>query len=132
MGQQEVQIDEGDFIELEAEGQNSEFLDKATGSESPLKKKLEALQEKVKKQEKKKRKLTEKNRKLKEQVTNQKETTHTNTKVPSLMNINVKTLEKLQKFRRSRAENIVKNSGICSKKEAGEPVSVLLIQAEVN
>ena len=54
MGQQEVQIDEGDFRELEAEGQNSKFLDDATGSESPLKKKLEALQEKVKKQEKKK------------------------------------------------------------------------------
>ena len=48
------------------------------------------------------------------------------------MNINVKTPEKLQKFRRSRAENLVKNCGICSKKEAGEPVSALLIQEEVN
>ena len=48
------------------------------------------------------------------------------------MNINVKTPEKLQKFRRSRAENVVKNCGICSKKEAGEPVSALLIQKEVN
>ena len=48
------------------------------------------------------------------------------------MNINVKTPEKLQKFRRSRAENLVKNCGICSKKETGEPVSALLIQEEVN
>ena len=57
MGQQEVQIDEGDLIELEVEGQNSEFPDDVTGSESLLKKKLEALQEKVKKQEKKTKKL---------------------------------------------------------------------------
>ena len=120
MGQQEVQIDEGNFIELEVEGQNSEFPDDATRSESPLKKNLEALQEKVKKQKKKTKKLKEKKpRKLKEQVTNQKEATHTNAKVPSLMNINIKTPEKLQKFRRSRAENLVKNCGICSKKEAG-------------
>ena len=48
------------------------------------------------------------------------------------VNINVKTPEKLQKFRRSRAESFVKNCGICSKKEAGEPVSALLIQEEVN
>ena len=48
------------------------------------------------------------------------------------MNINVKTPEKLWKFRRSRAENLVKNCVICSKKEAGEPVSALLIQEEVN
>ena len=48
------------------------------------------------------------------------------------MNINIKTPEKLWKFRRSRAENLVKNCGICSKKEAGEPVSTLLIQEEVN
>ena len=60
MGQQEVQIDEGDFIELEAEGQDSEFLDDATRSESPLKKKLEAFKEKVKKQEKKTKKLKQK------------------------------------------------------------------------
>ena len=57
MGQQEVQIDEADFIDLEAEGQNSEFPDDMTGNGSPLKKKLEALQEKVKKQEKKTKKL---------------------------------------------------------------------------
>ena len=49
MGQQEVQIDEGDFIELEVEGQDSEFPDDMTRNESPLKKKLEALQEKVRK-----------------------------------------------------------------------------------
>ena len=127
MGQQEVQIDEGDFIELEAEGQDSEFQDDMTGNESPLKKKLEALQEKVRKQEKKTKKLKAKNKKLKEQVTNQKEATHTNAKGPSLMNINVKTPEKLQTFRRSRSENLVKNCGVCSKKEAGEPVSALLI-----
>ena len=66
-----------------------------TGNETPLQKKLEALQEKVKKQEKKTKKLKAKNKKLKEQVTNQKEATHTNAKVPSLMNINVKTPEKL-------------------------------------
>ena len=95
MGQQEVQIDEGDFIELEAESQDSEFLDDTTGNESPLKKKPEALQEKVKKQEKKTKKLKAKNKKLKEQVTNQKEATHTSAKVPSLMNINIKTPEKL-------------------------------------
>ena len=131
-GQQEVQIDKRDFIELEAEGQDSEFPDDMTGNESPLKKKLEALQEKVRKQEKKTKKLKAKNKKLKEQVTNRKEATHTNAKVPSLMNINVKTPEKLQKFRRSRAENLVKNCGNCSKKEAGEPVSALPIQEEVN
>ena len=51
--QQEVQLDEGDFIELEAEGQDSKFPDDAIESESPLKKMLEALQEKIKKQEKK-------------------------------------------------------------------------------
>ena len=72
MGQQEVQIDEGDFIELEAEGQDSEFPDDITRNESPLKKKLEALQEKVRKQEKETKKLKAKNKKLKEQVTNQK------------------------------------------------------------
>ena len=44
-GQQEVQLDEGDFIELEAEGQDSEFPDDAIESESPMKKMLEALQE---------------------------------------------------------------------------------------
>ena len=80
MGQQEVQIEEGDFIELKAEGQDSEFPDDMTGNESPLKKKLEALQEKVRKQEKKTKKLKAKNKKLKEQVTNQKEVTHTNAK----------------------------------------------------
>ena len=56
-GQQEVQLDEGDFIELEAEGQDREFPDDAIEIESPLKKMLEALQEKIKKQEKKTKKL---------------------------------------------------------------------------
>ena len=130
--QQEVQIDEGDFIELEAEGQDSEFPDDAIESESPLKKKLKTLQEKVKKQEKKTKKLKAKNKKLKEQMTNQKKATHTDTKIPSLMNMTIKTPERLQKFRRSRAENLVKNCGIFSKKEAGEPVSAHLIQEEVN
>ena len=55
-GQQEVQLDEADFIELEAEGQDSEFPDDVIESESPLKKMLEALQEKIKKQEKKTKK----------------------------------------------------------------------------
>ena len=96
-----------------------------------MKKKLEALQERVKKQEKKTKKLKAKNKKLKEQVTNQKEVTHTDPKIPLLMNINVKTPENLHKFRRSRAENLVKNCGICSKKEAGEPVTPLLIQEEI-
>ena len=74
--QQEVQLDEGDFIELEAEGQDSEFPDDAIKSEGPMKKKLEALQEKVKKQERKAKRLKAKNKKLKEQVNNQKEVTH--------------------------------------------------------
>ena len=129
--QQEVQLDEGDFIELEAEGQDSEFPDDVIKSESMMKKKLEALQEKVKKQEKKTKKLKAKNKKLKEQVTNQKEVTHTDSKIPSLMNINVKTPERLCKLRRSRAENLVKNCGICSKKEAREPATLLLIQEEI-
>ena len=131
IGQQEIQLDEGDFIELEVEGQDSEFLDDAIKSESWMKKKLEALQERVKKQEKKTKKLKAKNKKLKEQVTNQKEVTHTDPKIPSLMNINVKTPQRLHKFRRSRAENLVKNCGICSKKAAGEPVTPLLIQEEI-
>ena len=67
MGQQEVQIDEGDFIELEVEGQDSEFPDDITRNESPLKKK-------VRKQEKKTKKL-----KAKEKVkgaSNQPEGSH--------------------------------------------------------
>ena len=63
--QQEVQLDEGDFIELEAKGQDSEFPDDVIESESPMKKKLEALQEKVKKQEKKTKKLKAKKQKVK-------------------------------------------------------------------
>ena len=94
-------------------------------------KKLEALQEKVKKQERETKKLKAKNKRLKEQVNNQKEVTHIDPKIPSLMNINVKTPRRLCKFRRSRAENLVKNCGICSKKEAGEPVTPLLIQEEI-
>ena len=90
-GQQEVQLDEGDFIELEAEGQDSEFPDDGIKSESPMKKLLEAIQEKIRKQEKKTKKLKAKNKKLKEQVTSQKEVTHTDPKIPLLMNINVKT-----------------------------------------
>ena len=109
IGQHEVHLDEGDFIELEAKGQDSEFPDDVIKSESSMKKKLEALQEKVKKQEKKTRKLKAKNKKLKEQLTNHKEVTHTDPKIPLLMNINVKTLERLHKLRRSRAENLVKN-----------------------
>ena len=101
IGQQEVQLDEGYFIELEAEGQDSEFPDDAIESESLLKKMLEALQEKIKKQEKKTKKLKAKNKKLKEQVTSQKEVTHADPKIPSLMNINVNTPQKLHKFRRS-------------------------------
>ena len=129
--QQELQLDEGDFIELEAEGQDSEFPDDAIKSESPIKKKLEALQEKVKKQEKKTKKLIAKNKRLKKQVNNQKEVTHIDPKIPLLMNINVKTSKRLCKLRRSRAENLVKNCVICSKKEAGEPVTPLLIQEEI-
>ena len=129
--QQEVQLDEGDFIKLEMEGQDSEFPDDAIESESLLKKMLEALQEKIKKQEKKSKKLKARNKKLKEQVTSQKEVTHTDPKVPLLMNINVNTLQKLCKFRRSRAENLVKNCGICSRKEAGEPVTPLLTQEKI-
>ena len=52
-------------IELEAEGQNSEFLDDMTRNESPPKRKLEAPQEKVKKQEKKTKKLKAKKQKVK-------------------------------------------------------------------
>ena len=129
--QQEVQLDVGDFIELEAEGQASEFPDDATESESPTKKKLGTLQEKVEKQENKTQKLKAKNKMLKGQATNQKEVTHTDPKIPSLMNINVKTPERLCRFRRSRAENLVKNCGICSKKEVAEPVTPLLIQEEI-
>ena len=44
------------------------------------------------------------------------------------MNINVNTPQKLCKFRRSGAENLVKNCGICSRKEAGEPVTPLLTE----
>ena len=65
-------------------------------------------------------------------MANQKEATHTNTKVSLLMNIYIKTPERLQLFRRSRAENLVKNCAIWSKKEAREPVSALLILEEVN
>ena len=75
MGQQEVQIDEGDFIELEVEGQDSEFPDDRTGNESPLKKKLQALQEKVRKQEKKTKKLKAKKQKFKG-ASNQPEGSH--------------------------------------------------------
>ena len=120
--QQEVQLDEGDFIEVEAEGQDSEFPDDGIESES-LMKKLEALQEKVKKQERKTKRLKAKNNKLKEEVNNQKEVTHIDPKIPLLMNVNVKIPKGLHKLRRSRAENLVKNCGICSKKEAGEPVT---------
>ena len=130
-GQQEVQLDEGDFIELEAEGQDSEFPDDAIESGSPMKKMLEALQEKIRKQEKKTKKLKAENKKLKEQVTSQKEVAHTDPKIPSLMNINVNTPQSLYKFRRSRAENLVKNCGICSRKEAGEPVTPLLVQEKI-
>ena len=63
--QQEVQLDEGDFIELEAEGQYSEFPYDAIESENPMKMKPEALQEKVKKQERKAKRLKAKNKKLK-------------------------------------------------------------------
>ena len=77
MGQQEVQIDEGDFIELEAEGWNSEFLDDVTRSESLLKKKLEALQEKVNKQGKKTKKLKAEGKKQKVKgASNQPEGSH--------------------------------------------------------
>ena len=89
---------------------------------------LEALQEKIRKQEKKTKKLKAKNKKLKEQVTSQKEVAHTDPKIPSLMNIIVNTPQRLHKFRRSRAENLVKNCGFCSRKEAGKPVTPLLSQ----
>ena len=92
---------------------------------------LKALQEKIKQQEKKTKKLKAKNKKLKEQVTSQKEVTHTDPKIPLLMNINVNTPQKLCKFRRSRAENLVKNCGICSRKEAGEPVTPHLAQEKI-
>ena len=61
--QQGIQLDEGDFIELEAEGQDSEFPDGAIESENMVKKTLEALQEKVKKQERKATRLKAKNKK---------------------------------------------------------------------
>ena len=64
-GQQEVQLDEGDFIKLEAEGQDSDFPDDAIESESLLKKMLKALQEKIRKQEKKTKKLKAKKQKVK-------------------------------------------------------------------
>ena len=63
--QQEVQLDEGDFKELEAEGQDSEFPDDVIKSESPMKKKIEALQEKVRKQERKAKRLKAKKKKPK-------------------------------------------------------------------
>ena len=129
-GQQEVQLDERDFIELEVEGQDSEFPDEAIESKSLLKKMLEALQEKIRKQEKKTKMLKAK-KKLKEQVANQKEVAHTDPKIPSLMNINVNTPQRVHKFRRSRAENLVKKCGICSKKEAGEPVTSLLVEEKI-
>ena len=50
--QQEVQLYEGDFIELQAKGQDTEFPEVTsppTKRESDLKKELETLQEKVKK-----------------------------------------------------------------------------------
>ena len=58
--QQEIQLYEGDFLELEAEGQDTEVPDVTlplTERESDLKKELEALQEKVKKQGKKTKRL---------------------------------------------------------------------------
>ena len=55
----------GDFLDLEAEGQDTEFPDVTqplTESESDLKKELEALQEKVEKQGKKIKGLKAKNK----------------------------------------------------------------------
>ena len=74
--QQEVQLDEGDFIELEAEGQDSEFPDDAIDSESLLKNMLEAIQEMIKKQEKKTKKQSKNKQKVKG-TGNQPEGSHT-------------------------------------------------------
>ena len=68
---QEVQLYEGDFLELEAEGQDTEFPDVTpppTKRESDLKKELKAPHEKVQKQGEKTKKLKAMNMKLKEQV----------------------------------------------------------------
>ena len=63
--QQEVQLYEGGFLELEAEGQGTEFPDVTsplTERESDLKKELEALQVKMMKQGEKTKRLKAKNK----------------------------------------------------------------------
>ena len=67
--QQEVQLYEGDLLELEAEGQETEFSDvmpPLPEGESDLNKELEALQERVRKQWEKTKRLKAKNKKIKE------------------------------------------------------------------
>ena len=85
--QQEVQLYEGDLLELEAEGQDTEFPDVTpplTERESNLKKELEALQEKAKKQREKTKRLKAKNKKLKEQVAAKNEVATSDSKIPCI------------------------------------------------
>ena len=129
--QQEVQQYEGDFIELEAEGQDTEFSDVTpllTERKSDLKKELEALQEVVKKQGEKTKSLKAKNKKLMEKVAAKKEVATSDVKIPHFMYIDVNTPEHVQKARTSCAENLIKNCGTCSRREAWEYVHPLLIQ----
>ena len=129
--QQEVQLYEGDFLELEAKGQDAAFPDVSpplSERESDLKKELEALQKILKKQGEKTKRLKAKNKKLKEQVAAKKEVAISDHWIPYLMYIDVRTPEHVWKARRSHAENFKENCGTCSRREAGEYVSPLLIQ----
>ena len=99
--QQEVQLYEGDFLKLEAEGQDTEFPDVTpplTKRESDLKKELKALQEKVKKQGEKTKILKAKNMKLKEQVPAKKEPATYDPKFLHLMYIDVKCIELISNY----------------------------------
>ena len=94
--QQEVQLYEGDFLELKAEGQDTEFPDVTsplTERESDLKKELETLQVKVMKQGEKTKRLKAKNKKLKEQVAVRKEVAMSDSKIPHLMYRDVRSPE---------------------------------------
>ena len=80
------------------------------------------------KQGEKIKRLKAKNKKFKEQVAVKKETATSDSKIPHLMYIDVRTPEHVWKARRSYAENPIKNCGTCNRREAGKYVSPLLIQ----
>ena len=94
--QEEVQLYEGAFTELEAKGQDTAFPDATpplNKRESDLKKELEALQEIVRKQGEKTKRLKAKKKKLKEQVVAKEEVATSDLKIPHLMYIDAKTPE---------------------------------------